>query len=113
MNRSGGAVNRALASTPLARLRQGLEWRRKLTISGCNAIRERIANEIDGGESFFCIDSKPIEVCRIARSSRCRLGKSDYDTAPSFGFCASQNTYLQYVNYLLGRHLGHVKYALD
>lgn len=30
---------------------------------------------------------------RIARSSRCRLGRSDYDTAPSYGFCASQNTF--------------------
>ena len=73
--------------------RRQFNTRRKLTISVCNAIRERIANEIDGGESFFCIDSKPIEVCRIARSSRCKLGKSDYETAPSFGFCASQNTY--------------------
>ncbi len=73
--------------------RRQFNTRRKLTISVCNAIRELMANVIDGGESFFCIDSKPIEVCRIARSSRCKLGKSDYETAPSFGFCASQNTY--------------------
>lgn len=64
-------------------------WRRKLTISVCNTIRERIVTEIDGGESFFCIDSKPIEVCCITKSSRCRLWKSDYETAPSFGYCAS------------------------
>src|SRR5574344_1851169 len=73
--------------------RRQFNARRKSTISICNTIRERIAGEIDGGESYFCIDSKPIEVCRIARSSRCRLGKSDYTTAPSYGFCASQNTY--------------------
>ena len=38
--------------------RRQFNTRRKLTISVCNAIRERIANEIDGGETFFCIDSK-------------------------------------------------------
>ena len=32
--------------------------RRKLTKNLCNSIRERIANEIDGAESYFCIDSK-------------------------------------------------------
>ena len=73
--------------------RRQYNTRCKLTIPVCNVIRERIAGEIDGGESYFCIDSKPIEVCRIARASRCKLGKSDYYTAPSYGFCASQNTY--------------------
>ena len=41
--------------------------RRKITSSLCNRIRERMAAEIDGGEDYFCIDSKPIEVCRFAR----------------------------------------------
>ena len=62
--------------------------RRKLTKNLCNSIRGRIANEIDSTESYFCIDSKPIEVCRIARSRRCKLGKEDYATAPSYGYCA-------------------------
>ncbi len=34
--------------------------RRKITSSLCNRIRERMAAEIDGGEDYFCIDSKPI-----------------------------------------------------
>jgi hypothetical protein len=42
--------------------------RRKITSSLCNAIRERMVAKMDGGEDYFCIDSKPIEVCRIARS---------------------------------------------
>ena len=67
--------------------------RRKKTGKLCNLIRERIANEIDGNETYFCIDSKPIEVCRRSRASRCKLGKQNYDTAPAFGYCASQNTY--------------------
>ena len=44
--------------------------RRKITSSLCNTIRERMASEIDGGEDCFCIDSKPIEVCRFSRFRR-------------------------------------------
>ena len=31
--------------------------RREITSSLCNAVRERIVKEIDGGEDYFCIDS--------------------------------------------------------
>ena len=67
--------------------------RRKITSSLCNAIRERMAAEMDGGEDYFCIDSKPIEVCRIARSKRCSMGKKDFEKALSIGYCASQGVY--------------------
>ena len=45
--------------------------RRKLVSGLCEQIRSRMANRIDGGEDYFCIDSKPIEVCRVARGKRC------------------------------------------
>ena len=48
--------------------------RRKSVNSLCEEIRKRMANEIDGGEDYFCIDSKPIEVCRIARGKHCKTG---------------------------------------
>lgn len=67
--------------------------RRKFTGELCETIRKRIADCIDGGEEYFCIDSKPIEVCRIARGKRCKMGKMNYSKAPSFGYCASQGTY--------------------
>ena len=67
--------------------------RRKFTANLCEQIRQNIAQAIDGGEDVFCIDSKPVPVCRIARAKRCKLGKLNLDTAPSFGFCASQNMY--------------------
>ena len=67
--------------------------RRKITSSLCNAIRERMAAEMNGGEDYFCIDSKPIEVCRIARSKRCSMGKKDFEKALSIGYCASQGVY--------------------
>lgn len=67
--------------------------RRKFTGNLCETIRKRIADHVDGGEDYFCIDSKPIEVCRTARGKRCQMGKKDYSKAPSFGYCASQRTY--------------------
>lgn len=42
--------------------------RRKKTGSLCEGIRKKIADVIDRGENFFCVDFKPIEVCRIALS---------------------------------------------
>ena len=67
--------------------------RRKNTYPLCNEIRKRMASEMDRGEGYFCIDSKPIEVCRFARSKRCSMGKKDFEKAPLIGYCASQGMY--------------------
>lgn len=68
---------------------------RRKSVSGlCEQIRSRIAKHIDGGEDCFCIDSKPIEVCRVARGKRCKMGRTgDFAEAPDFGYCASQGSY--------------------
>ena len=65
----------------------------KFTANLCEHVRRNIAQAMDGDEDYFCIDSKPIPVCRFARAKRCRLGKNDFDTAPNYGFCAAQNTH--------------------
>lgn len=68
--------------------------RRKAVIGLQEKIRGRLAKEIDGGEDYFCIDSKPIEVCRVARGRRCSMGRDgDFAKAPDFGYCASQGSY--------------------
>ena len=48
--------------------------RRKKTAGLCEELRKRIAMKMDGGEKQFFIDSKPIEVCRVARGKRCKNG---------------------------------------
>ena len=74
--------------------------RRKSAAGLCEAIRRRLAMEMDGGEDLFFVDSKPIEVCRVARGKRCKMGRTgDFSKAPDFGYCASQNTY--YLGYKL------------
>lgn len=67
--------------------------RRKYTAGLCEDIRKRLVGVIDGGEDYFCIDSKPIEVCRLSRGKRCKMGRTTPDTAPNFGYCASQGVY--------------------
>lgn len=73
--------------------------RRKILFDLKDRIRRRIADAIDGGETYYCIDSMPVVVCKYARSNRCKLGKDNYETAPSFGYCASQN--MHYYGYKL------------
>ena len=46
--------------------------RRKDAAGLCEEIRNRLAMKMDGAEELFFVDSKPIEVCRIARGKRCR-----------------------------------------
>ena len=90
---------------------------------------------------MFCVDSKPVPVCRIARAKRCRLGKYDFAKArkrvetlfsqmvDQFMLCRnyakqqvglfariiskiSALTILQYINYINYRPIGQIKHAL-
>ena len=67
--------------------------RRKLTMMLGENIRQSIAKAIDGGETVFSIDSKPVKVCQNARAARCQMGKTDIEHAPAWGYCSSQNMY--------------------
>jgi len=54
-------------------------------------IRQKIAHQFLEFEEYFIVDSMPVEVCRITREKRSKVCKESFDTAPSKGFCASQN----------------------
>lgn len=85
--------------------------RRKKTAGLCEELRKRVAMEMDGGEEQFFVDSKPIEVCRVARGKRCKMGRTgDFSQAPDFGFCASQNTYYLVISYTLS--VGYVELSI-
>jgi len=79
--------------------------RRKYTAGLCEDMQKRIAAQMNGGETQFFVDSKPIAVCRVARGKRCKMGRmGDFSQAPDFGFCASQNMY--YFGYKLNALCG-------
>ena len=79
--------------------RRQYNQRRKKTKFLGEEIRKAIARKIDGGESVFCIDSKPVKVCQNARGNRCTIGKTDIEHAPAWGYCASQD--MHYYGYKL------------
>ena len=55
-------------------------------------IRARIVKSIsdDVSGAIRLIDSMPIEVCRYSRAKSCRILKDNEQSAPTFGYCATQ-----------------------
>lgn len=73
--------------------------RRRALLPYCTKLQQYLANQIDEGEDYFCIDSKPISVCRLSRSHRCHFGKAEGYRSPDWGYCASQQ--MHYFGYKL------------
>ena len=53
-------------------------------------IRLKMAEKFNDFENYFIVDSMPLEICKFARHRRIKICKKDVETAPSKGFCASQ-----------------------
>lgn len=68
--------------------------RRKRTGAFGEDIHQQIVKTVDGGESVFSIDFKPVKVCQNARAGRCAIGRS-----PAWRYCASQK--MRYYGYKL------------
>lgn len=56
-------------------------------------IRQRMANQFNEFESYFVVDSMPLEVCKMSRSTRSKICKEVEEALPDKGFCASQQLY--------------------
>jgi hypothetical protein len=67
--------------------------RRKSLFMWQENIRDKIASKLNEITEVYAIDSMPMEICKLARMERNKLGKEDERTAPDKGFCASQNKY--------------------
>lgn len=62
-------------------------------------LRKQIASQIISSD-YYIVDSMPLEVCKLSRSSRSNICKQAYETAPDKGYCASQsNSYYGYKQY--------------
>jgi len=88
---------RKLSDDLSARIERSVYNRRKRRLFyHRNDLRKKLADQI-ACEDYFIVDSMPLEVCRLSRSSRSRICKEDYHTAPDKGYCASQsNNYYGY-----------------
>ena len=54
-------------------------------------LRIKMAEKFNEFKNYFVIDSMPLEVCKMARSSRSKICKEVDYAIPNKGFCASQN----------------------
>ena len=48
-------------------------------------IRKALAEKLTGSENYFIVDSMPLEICKLSRSSRTTICKDDFLTSPSKG----------------------------
>jgi len=85
--------------------------RRKITSILCNNLRKKIASY--RVEDLYCIDSKPIEVCRPVRAKCCKMSIFNYEKATNIVYCVSQRRY--YYGYKLHAvcRLSGVIYSFD
>ena len=67
--------------------------RRKKLFHFTEEIRQHIYSKFTEFENYFIVDSMPLEICKMARHSRIKICKDDFNTAPDKGFCASQNSW--------------------
>lgn len=72
--------------------------KRKLAFA-INEIRLKLAQRFNEFENCFIVDSMPLEICKIARSSRSKICKDQDYCFPNKGFCASQQ--MSYYGYKL------------
>jgi hypothetical protein len=56
-------------------------------------IRTKLAAQFLCFEDYFIVDSMPLEICKFSRHNRIKICKDNFETAPSKGFCASQNSW--------------------
>lgn len=67
--------------------------RKRRLMSYQNLIRLQLAESFNEFEDVFVVDSMPLEICKIARSSRSKICKEELYSMPSKGYCASQKMY--------------------
>uniref|UniRef100_UPI0039A739FE IS982 family transposase n=1 Tax=Ornithobacterium rhinotracheale TaxID=28251 RepID=UPI0039A739FE len=66
--------------------------RRRKLFHHTNHIRIKLAVAFNEFESYFIVDSMPLEVCKLVRSLRSNICKEQTYAFPNQGYCASQKT---------------------
>jgi Transposase DDE domain len=67
--------------------------RRKLLFEKTESVRKSMAERINEQADIFAIDSMPLEICKISREQRNRMGKESEGNSPDKGYCVSQKKY--------------------
>ncbi|MDO5510295.1 MAG: hypothetical protein Q4F57_06335 [Weeksellaceae bacterium] len=62
-------------------------------------IRMKMVKKFNDHEHYFVVDSMPLEICKLSRSTRSKICKDLEYALPNKGYCAAQN--LQFYGYKL------------
>ena len=73
--------------------------RKRKLFNHMERIRKLLAERFNGSEKYFVVDSMPLEVSKLSRSSRSRICKETDYALPNRGYCASQK--MHYYGYKL------------
>jgi hypothetical protein len=64
--------------------------RRKLLFEKTEQVRSRLSERLNSQADVFAIDSMPLEICKLSREARNKMGKESEKHSPDKGYCASQ-----------------------
>lgn len=67
--------------------------RRKLLFDKTEKARKLLSARLNMQADVFAIDSMPLEICKISRQQRNKMGKESAEHSPDKGYCASQKKY--------------------
>lgn len=67
--------------------------RRKLLFNKTEHLRKLMAERLNKQADVFAIDSMPLEICKLSREKRNKMGKESEYYCPDKGYCASQKKY--------------------
>ena len=89
---------RVLPKSILSLIERSVYNRRKRKLfSFINQIREKLSEKFNAYEDYYIVDSMPLEICKLSRSSRSKICKENNYSSPNKGYCASQkSTYYGY-----------------
>ncbi len=73
--------------------------RKRRLFTHMERIRKLLAEKFNDSEKYFIVDSMPLEVCKLSRSSRSKICKETDYALPNKGYCASQK--MHYYGYKL------------
>ncbi|HHH52110.1 MAG TPA: IS982 family transposase, partial [Bacteroidetes bacterium] len=64
--------------------------RKRKLFASIEFIRKEFSLKFTEFENYFIVDSMPLEVAKLSRSSRSKICKESFYSAPNKGYCASQ-----------------------
>lgn len=89
-----------LPSSITNRIERSVYNRRKRKLAfAIEMVRNKLSEHFTEFENYFIVDSMPLEVTKLSRSSRSKICKENYETSPNKGFSASQK--MHYYGYKL------------